>query len=156
MCVYEIRFAAAVVHDLNALRAADRRLIMDRIQRRLRHEPTRRTKHVKQLRKLVLPFEHVPPIWQLRTGDHRAVYDVDDAKRLVFVRAVWRTPSPTTTPAAVLLGVEGKDWESVVFETSPGFWKLIEARRREPTLSAEEVEESISAGEVKSREDDEG
>ena len=59
-------------------------------------------------------------------------------------------------PAAVLLGVEGKDWESVVLETSPGFWKLIEARRREPTLSAEEVEESISAGEVKSREDDEG
>ena len=47
-------------------------------------------------------------------------------------------------------------WESVALETSPGFWKLIEARRREPTLSAEEVEESISAGEVKSREDDEG
>ena len=54
-------------------------------------------------------------------------------------------------PAAVLLGVEGKDWESVVLETSPGFWKLIEARRREPTLSAEEVEESISAGEVRER-----
>ena len=47
-------------------------------------------------------------------------------------------------------------WESVALETSPGFWKLIEARRREPTLSADEVEESISAGEVKSREDDEG
>ncbi len=46
--------------------------------------------------------------------------------------------------------------ESVVLETSPGFWKLIEARRGEPSLSAEEVEESISAGEVKSREDDEG
>lgn len=59
-------------------------------------------------------------------------------------------------PAAVLLGVEGKDWESVVLETSPGFWNLIEARRREPTLSAEEVEESISAGDVTIREDDEG
>ena len=59
-------------------------------------------------------------------------------------------------PAAVLLGVEGKDWESVVLETSPEFWNLIEVRRREPTLSAEEVEESISAGEVKIREDDEG
>ena len=97
MCVYEIRFAAAVVRDLNALRAADRRLIMDRIQRRLRHEPTRRTKHVKQLRKIVLPFEHVPPIWQLRIGDHRAFYDVDEAKRVVFVRAVRRKPPHATT-----------------------------------------------------------
>ena len=97
MCVYEIRFAAAVVRDLNALRAADRRMIMDRIQRRLRHEPTRRTKHVKQLRKLVPPFEHVPPIWQLRIGDHRAFYDVDEAKRFVFVRAVRRKPPHATT-----------------------------------------------------------
>ena len=57
-------------------------------------------------------------------------------------------------PAAVLVGVEGKDWESVVLETSPAFWNLIEARRREPTLSAEEVEESISAGAARIREDD--
>ena len=42
-------------------------------------------------------------------------------------------------PAAVLLGVEGKDWETVVLETSPAFWKLIEARRKEPTLSTDEV-----------------
>ena len=97
MCVYEIRFAAAVVHDLNALRAADRRLIMDRIQRRLRHEPARRTKHVKQLRKLVPPFEHVPPIGQLRIGDHRAFYDVDEAKQCVFVRAVRRKPAHAAT-----------------------------------------------------------
>ncbi len=57
-------------------------------------------------------------------------------------------------PAAVLVGVEGKDWESVVLETSPAFWNLIEARRQEPTLSAEEVEESISAGAAKIRNDD--
>lgn len=43
-------------------------------------------------------------------------------------------------PAAVLLGVEGKDWETVVLETSPAFWELIAARRKERTLSADEVE----------------
>jgi prevent-host-death family protein len=43
-------------------------------------------------------------------------------------------------PAAVLVGVEGRDWESVVLETSPELWKLIEERRREPTLSIEELE----------------
>jgi prevent-host-death family protein len=43
-------------------------------------------------------------------------------------------------PAAVLVGVEGKDWETVVLETSSAFWDLIEKRRREPTLSTEELE----------------
>ena len=47
-------------------------------------------------------------------------------------------------PAAVLLGVEGKDWETVVLETSPAFWDLIEARRKEPTLSADELESRIA------------
>ena len=47
--------------------------------------------------KLVPPFEHVPPIWQLRIGDHRAFYDVDDAKRVVLVRAVRRKPPQATT-----------------------------------------------------------
>ena len=42
-------------------------------------------------------------------------------------------------PAAVLLGVEGKDWETVTLETSPAFWDLIEARRKEPTLSVDEL-----------------
>ena len=46
-------------------------------------------------------------------------------------------------PAAVLVGVEGKDWETVVLETSSTFWDLIERRRRESTLSADELEESL-------------
>ena len=47
-------------------------------------------------------------------------------------------------PAAVLLGVEGKDWETVVIETGPAFWDLIEVRRKEPTLSADEIELRIA------------
>jgi len=46
-------------------------------------------------------------------------------------------------PAAVMLGVEGKDWETVVLETSPAFWELVEARRREPTLSTDELERRL-------------
>ena len=38
-------------------------------------------------------------------------------------------------PAAVLVGVEGQDWDAVVLETDPRFWKLIHARRRQPTIS---------------------
>jgi prevent-host-death family protein len=46
-------------------------------------------------------------------------------------------------PAAVPVGVEGKDWETVVLETSSTFWDLIEKRRRESTLSTEELEDSL-------------
>lgn len=42
-------------------------------------------------------------------------------------------------PAAVLVGVEGKDWEDIVFESSPTFWRLIERRRKQPTVSLKEL-----------------
>jgi prevent-host-death family protein len=42
-------------------------------------------------------------------------------------------------PAAILLGVEGKDWGDVVLQTSSRFWKLIEERRKESTMSMKEL-----------------
>jgi prevent-host-death family protein len=41
-------------------------------------------------------------------------------------------------PAAVLVGVEGRDWEDVVLQSSPDFWRLIEERRRQPTIPLHE------------------
>ena len=46
-------------------------------------------------------------------------------------------------PAVVVFGMDGEDWETVVLETSPVFWELIEARRREPTISPDELERSL-------------
>ena len=42
-------------------------------------------------------------------------------------------------PAPVMIGVEGKDWEHVVLQTSSTFWKFIEERRKEPTMSMKEL-----------------
>jgi prevent-host-death family protein len=42
-------------------------------------------------------------------------------------------------PAAVMVGVEGKDWEDVVLQTSSTFWRFIEERRKEPTMSMKEL-----------------
>jgi mRNA-degrading endonuclease RelE of RelBE toxin-antitoxin system len=42
-------------------------------------------------------FEHVPPIWELRIGDYRAFYDVDEAARTVSVRAIRRKGPGQTT-----------------------------------------------------------
>ena len=90
--MYEIRFAAGAVGDLKKLRAGERRRILNDVQRQLTQEPGRPTKRIKQLRNLVPPFEPVPLIWQLRTGEYRVFYDVDEAERRVFVRAVKRKP----------------------------------------------------------------
>lgn len=46
-------------------------------------------------------------------------------------------------PAAVLVGVEGEDWEDVVLQTDPGFWKLVRARRKQPTLSLDELKKRL-------------
>ena len=42
-------------------------------------------------------------------------------------------------PAAVFFGIEGSDWEDVVLQSSPGFWKLIQERREQPTISLREL-----------------
>ena len=47
-------------------------------------------------------------------------------------------------PAAVLVGVEGEDWEDVVLQTDPAFWKLIRTRRKQPTLSLDELKKRLA------------
>jgi prevent-host-death family protein len=47
-------------------------------------------------------------------------------------------------PAALLVGVEGKDWETVILETDPTFWKLIQQRRKEPTISLKELKARLN------------
>ena len=42
-------------------------------------------------------------------------------------------------PVALLVGVEGVDWESLVRQTSAPFWKLIEKRRREKVVPLQEM-----------------
>ena len=46
-------------------------------------------------------------------------------------------------PAAVLIGVEGEDWETVVLETDPTFWKLVQKRRKQPTIALDELEARV-------------
>jgi mRNA-degrading endonuclease RelE of RelBE toxin-antitoxin system len=46
---------------------------------------------------LVPPFEAIPPIWELRIGDRRVFYDVDEEGRTVYVRAVRRKAPHATT-----------------------------------------------------------
>ncbi len=57
----------------------------------------------------------------------RESVDAAQADRVVITRS--------GKPAAVLVGVEGQDWETVVLETNAKFWRLIKKRRKQGTVS---------------------
>ena len=42
-------------------------------------------------------------------------------------------------PAALMIGVDGLDWEQLVLGTDADFWDMIERRRKGKTLSIDEV-----------------
>jgi prevent-host-death family protein len=46
-------------------------------------------------------------------------------------------------PAAIVIGVQGYDWEDVVLQTSPAFWKMIEARRKQKTIPLAEMRKRL-------------
>jgi mRNA-degrading endonuclease RelE of RelBE toxin-antitoxin system len=94
---YVIELADLVVDELKAIRAFDRRRIVDEINGQLAHQPTVATRNRKCLTAAVPDFEHMPPIWELRIGDYRVFYDVDEAARTVSVRAVRRKGHGLTT-----------------------------------------------------------
>jgi mRNA-degrading endonuclease RelE of RelBE toxin-antitoxin system len=49
------------------------------------------------LRGLHPPWQHLEPVWELRVGEYRVFYDVDEASKLVMVRAVRHKPPHATT-----------------------------------------------------------
>ena len=46
-------------------------------------------------------------------------------------------------PAAIILGVEGQDWDQVVLETDPKFWRMIRKRRGQATISIREMRKRV-------------
>jgi mRNA-degrading endonuclease RelE of RelBE toxin-antitoxin system len=94
--MFEIRLGRGAMQDLRLLRAHDRARVVDEIERCLVEQPDEPSRNRKQLTALVPPWEHVPPIWELRVDDYRVFYDVDAGARLVVVRAVRRKGRSTT------------------------------------------------------------
>jgi antitoxin (DNA-binding transcriptional repressor) of toxin-antitoxin stability system len=48
-------------------------------------------------------------------------------------------------PSAIMIGVEGHDFEDVILMSNPKFWDLIEASRRNPkSYSLEEVRDHFA------------
>lgn len=94
--MYAIEIARAAQADLAILRAFDRARILAAIRAELAHTPTVTAGHRKVLRDLRPPWDHVPPLWQLRVGDYRIFYDTDEAGQVVYIRRVILKGTRTT------------------------------------------------------------
>ena len=95
--VYEILFAIDVEKDLKKFRAFERKAILDAIEKSLAYEPTKPAKNRKVLVNFTPPWDAEPPVWELRVGEYRVFYDVDDEAIQVQVRAVRHKPLGKTT-----------------------------------------------------------
>ncbi len=95
--MYTIEYAEGVVEHLRSVRAFERRRILDTIDEQLSHAPTQQTRNKKILVGLKVPWEHDEPMWELRIGDYRVFYDVNETAERVIVRAVRRKRTHQTT-----------------------------------------------------------
>jgi len=95
--VYEIRFARDVGKDLQRLPAFHRTRLIQAIETQLVDTPMVRTRNRKPLVNLIPPWTTELPIWELRVGAYRVFYDVAEAERVVYVRAVRKKPPGMTT-----------------------------------------------------------
>jgi mRNA-degrading endonuclease RelE of RelBE toxin-antitoxin system len=87
---YEIVVHELAAEEVEGLRAYDQRRIVAEMEEQLSHQPAVVTRRRKCLAALTPSFEHVPPVWELRVGEFRVFYDVDNEALLVHVRAVRR------------------------------------------------------------------
>lgn len=75
-----VTFGAEV--DLRWFSAYGRRIILDGLELHLRHQPNQGTRRLKPLRPNPVAG------WELRLGDYRVLYDIDEIQRVVTVQVV--------------------------------------------------------------------
>lgn len=84
--------------ELERLRSYGQRRITDAMRAHLTDTPHVETRNRKRFRREQrADFRYTPPLWELRVGDFRVLYDVDVSEETVFVHAVRHKPPGTTT-----------------------------------------------------------
>lgn len=95
--MYAIRFSEDIADDLQGMAPGQQRRILDAIDVQLSHEPGRPTRNRKILIGLNPKWEYNEPVWELRIGEYRVFYDVDEEESTVYVRAIRHKPPHKTT-----------------------------------------------------------
>jgi len=79
---FRVRFTPRASDELRSFRKNEQKQILEAVKTQLLHEPASVTRNRKKLR----PNELAE--WELRVGDFRVFYDVDEAEQIVSVRAL--------------------------------------------------------------------
>ena len=95
--MYEVEYTESAATHLAGMRLYDRAPVLEAIATQLTHQPNQPTRNRKKLLNLQPPWDFVEPLWELRVGEYRVFYDVDEQAKRVFVRAVRHKPLHKTT-----------------------------------------------------------
>ncbi len=80
--MYETEYTSQAAEDLKWFSKREQKIILDGIDDNLRYEPTVATRNRKPMR----PNDVAE--WELRLGDFRVLYDVDEIVRVVEIQRV--------------------------------------------------------------------
>jgi mRNA-degrading endonuclease RelE of RelBE toxin-antitoxin system len=94
---YTIVIRDVAYDELQAIKPFYRMRIIDAIDEQLAHQPNVETKNRKLLAGFQPDFEHDDPVWELRVGQHRVYYDMNEELKTVVIRAVREKPPHITT-----------------------------------------------------------
>jgi mRNA-degrading endonuclease RelE of RelBE toxin-antitoxin system len=94
---FRIEFSPMALDEINSLRKLDRQTIAASMNEQLRFQPTLLTRNRKPLKEPRASFEFRPPLWEIRCGEFRILYDVDTTERVVYIRAVRQKSAHQTT-----------------------------------------------------------
>lgn len=94
---FAVQIVPSALEELQAIKSFYRRQIADAIDEQLRRQPTTATRHRKILEVTEASFVFDSPLWELRVGNYRVFYDVDEEGNNVYVRAVREKPPHATT-----------------------------------------------------------
>ena len=61
--------------------------------------------------------------------------DASQAERVVITR--------NGRPASIVIGVEGSDWEDIVFQSDPAFWSMLRERRNQKSISSTDMRKRV-------------
>jgi mRNA-degrading endonuclease RelE of RelBE toxin-antitoxin system len=87
--------------ELDKLRVFEQRRVADAIDANLLYDPLLSSRQRKSLGELTAAFEYDPPLWELKVGEVRVFYSVNEATRTVSVHSVRRKPPHKTTEEVV-------------------------------------------------------
>ena len=79
------------------MRAFEKRQIADEIEAKLLVDPLAETRKMKRLGDVKAGFAYERPLRELKVGDYRVYYNVDEQALMVYVHAIRQKPPYMTT-----------------------------------------------------------